>query len=29
VDLEPGEYEIYCAIGDHRAQGMEGTLTVE
>ena len=29
LDLEPGEYEIYCAIGDHAAQGMEGTLTVE
>jgi len=29
VDLEAGTYEIYCAIGDHRAQGMEGELTVE
>ena len=29
LDLAPGEYEIYCAIGDHAAQGMEGTLTVE
>jgi plastocyanin len=29
LDLEPGEYEIYCAIGTHAAQGMEGTLTVE
>lgn len=29
LDLEPGEYEMYCAIGDHAAQGMEGTLTVE
>ena len=40
-DLDPGperradarprarEYEIYCAIGNHAAQGMEGTLTVE
>jgi plastocyanin len=28
VDLEPGEYKIYCTIGDHAAQGMEGTLTV-
>jgi plastocyanin len=29
LDLQPGEYELYCAIGDHAAQGMEGTLTVE
>jgi plastocyanin len=29
LDLQPGEYEIYCAIGSHAAQGMEGTLTVE
>lgn len=29
VDLEPGTYEIYCAIGDHREQGMDGELTVE
>jgi plastocyanin len=29
LDLEPGEYEMYCAIGTHAAQGMEGTLTVE
>jgi uncharacterized cupredoxin-like copper-binding protein len=29
VDLEAGTYEIYCAIGDHREQGMEGELTVE
>ena len=28
VSLEPGTYELYCAIGDHAAQGMEGTLTV-
>ena len=24
----PGEYTFYCAIGDHRERGMEGTLTV-
>ena len=28
VDLAPGEYEFYCPVGDHRAEGMEGTLTV-
>lgn len=25
----PGEYEIYCPVGDHRSRGMTGTLTVE
>lgn len=24
----PGTYTYYCDIGDHRAQGMEGTITV-
>jgi uncharacterized cupredoxin-like copper-binding protein len=29
VDLsEAGEYEVYCPVGDHRDQGMEGTITV-
>lgn len=30
ADLPPGEYAVYCPVGDgeHRAQGMEGTLTV-
>ena len=29
VDLGAGEYEMYCNIGDHAEQGMEGTVTVE
>jgi plastocyanin len=29
VDLDPGDYEFICTIGDHAAQGMTGTLTVE
>jgi plastocyanin len=29
VDLsESGEYEIYCPVGGHRDQGMEGTIAV-
>ena len=28
VDLEPGTYEIYCAIDGHKDLGMEGELTV-
>jgi plastocyanin len=28
VDLKAGEYEFYCPVGNHRAEGMEGTLTV-
>jgi plastocyanin len=29
VELEAGEYTFYCPVGQHRAGGMEGTLTVE
>jgi plastocyanin len=28
VDLEDGNYEIYCPVGDHADRGMVGTLTV-
>jgi plastocyanin len=28
VDLEAGEYVFYCPVGNHRQEGMEGTLTV-
>lgn len=29
ADLKAGEYEFYCPVGTHAAQGMKGTLTVE
>jgi plastocyanin len=29
VDLEPGTYEMYCPIANHRDLGMEGEVTVE
>lgn len=29
VASETGTYEYYCSVGEHRAQGMVGTLTVE
>jgi plastocyanin len=29
VDLKPGTYTFYCSITGHRAQGMEGTITVK
>jgi uncharacterized cupredoxin-like copper-binding protein len=28
VELEPGEYDLYCPVGDHAEQGMQMTLTV-
>jgi plastocyanin len=29
ADLDAGTYTFYCPVGDHRAEGMEGTLTVK
>jgi plastocyanin len=29
ADLQAGEYTYYCAVGNHRSAGMEGTLTVQ
>lgn len=29
ADLKAGTYEIYCPVGDHRAEGMVAKLTVE
>ena len=29
ADLQAGTYTFYCAVGSHRQNGMEGTLTVE
>lgn len=28
VTLQPGEYEVFCPIGNHRQMGMETTLRV-
>jgi uncharacterized cupredoxin-like copper-binding protein len=29
LTLQPGTYELWCPVGNHRAQGMETTITVE
>jgi plastocyanin len=29
ADLKPGTYDFYCPVGNHRAAGMEGKLTVK
>lgn len=29
VTLKAGTYQIWCAVDSHRAQGMQGTLTVQ
>ena len=29
ADLKAGKYTFYCPVDGHRAQGMEGTLTVK
>jgi plastocyanin len=29
ADLKAGTYTFYCAVGQHRQNGMEGELTVE
>jgi plastocyanin len=29
VDLQPGEYEMVCTVGDHAQLGMKGKLTVK
>jgi uncharacterized cupredoxin-like copper-binding protein len=29
VELAKGEYEMYCPVGNHRGQGMAGTVLVD
>jgi uncharacterized cupredoxin-like copper-binding protein len=28
IELEPGRYEWYCPVGDHKDRGMKGEITV-
>jgi len=28
VALQPGTYEVWCSVGNHRSRGMETTITV-
>src|SRR6266545_2569452 len=28
VTLQPGRYELWCPVGNHKAQGMHTTITV-
>jgi uncharacterized cupredoxin-like copper-binding protein len=29
LDLEPGEYELVCTVGDHADLGMTGKLSID
>jgi plastocyanin len=29
LDMQPGEYTLYCSLPDHEAKGMKATLVVE
>ena len=29
ADLKAGTYDFFCPVGNHRAQGMKGKLTVK
>ncbi|MEU0467066.1 hypothetical protein ABZ215_23955 [Amycolatopsis sp. NPDC006131] len=28
VTLQPGTYELYCPVGNHKQQGMDTTITI-
>jgi uncharacterized cupredoxin-like copper-binding protein len=28
IELEEGEYELYCPVGDHKDRGMDGSVVV-